>query len=1180
MIPTLPKKLLVVLGLATGGVFTTVKAQLNPACPNANFVQQDFSNWDVAHGTMPSSGVLTLNPFMTVAAGQPQVINNNQVQQAVTPLGQDIPGGGPIGNFDIIVNNQQLPTFPPGTTNAVRLGNRQTGARAEGLRYTFTVGPQSQLFNYQFAVVFQDPGHSVQQQPRFDLAVYDAQNNIIPCTYYMVTAAGNIPGFITQSQIRWRQWTAVGLDLSAYNGQAVTIVARTGDCTLSGHYGYGYLWADCGPLQINISYCQGDNSATLSAPDGFSSYKWFDQNLVQVGNTKDITIANPQNGVTYTCEITSILGCVATLTALLQPTIVTAAVAGQDICQGNVQFTDNTNVLNGTITNWQYNFGDGTTGTGVQNPTHTYSQAGTYTVTMIAISPAGCADTTTTQVSVAPIINADFALPLPCGLAVNFQDQSSIQNPGNMNSWNWDFGANNVSTQQNPTANYTAPGTYNVQLIVGSTDNCFDTVSKTITIFSIPTAAFAAGPSCAGSVMPFLNQSSNTGSTITSNLWNFGNQNDTSSMLNPIYVYPTHGSYNATLIVTGPGGCADTLTQAVIVNPLPVANFVLPGPCGLTQTFFDSSTIPANGTINQWNWVFGNAGASTNQSPVFTFPGPGTYNVTFVAISSNGCSDTITVPYTTVGTLNANFTHINVCQGIPLPFNDASQIQNDIITNWNWSYGNGSSGSGATPSHVYNASGTFNVQMVINTQAGCTDTIILPVTVFPLPQLAFSADSVCSGQTMAFTNNSNINPPDAINTYLWDFGGAVPPTGQNNPSINFPSWGTYNVTLSATSNNGCQSTLTKVVRVNARPVLNFGSNPFEGCQPLSVNALNTTSTPDGSAISTYAWNFGDGTNLNGQFPSHTYFNAGTYSLTLTATTIHGCDTTASLFNYITVHPKPDANFNFAPNSNFCFGENFSVNNFSSVLNPSSITTNAWTLTGAGGFNQTNSDVNYPSTTLPNVGNYQLTLIVTTDQGCRDTILRPFEIFELPIPNFEATTDCFWENTFTALVSNGTEPYTYQWDMFNDGSVEHTVPNIVHIWPETTGGNQFVKLTIIDANGCRRDTIKEAEVKPAPALEMPNVLVVGGDVLKNREWDFEVFAPLFNECVDYTLSIFNRWGNLVFMTENFKNNPDMSCERCWKGFSNSGDVLTDGVYYYVIKGIRGFERSGFVHLFNQ
>jgi len=1174
------------LALATVGIACSISAgnglsaQNNPACPNANFNQQDFTGWDLAHGTMPGSGVLTLNPWFNSGPGQSFVINNNQVQHSVTPGGNDLPASGPIGNFDVVVNTSQLQSFPPGTNSAVRLGNRQTGARAEGLRYSYVVGPQSELFTYRFAVVFQDPNHSVQQQPRFDLAVYDQSNNLVPCTQYIVTAAGNIPGFQSQGQIRWRQWTAVGVDLSPYSGQNVSIIARTGDCTLSGHYGYGYLWADCSPLQIDIAYCVGDNVAILAAPDGFSSYVWSDQNGNVIGNTKDININNPQNGAAYSVVITSVLGCQATLTAILQPTIVTAAFADVDLCQGVIQFTDNTNVVNGTITNWEYNFGDGNNSTGVQNPSHQYAANGTYNVELIAISPAGCRDTIQQQISVAPVIDADFSLPDPCGLNISFNDLSTINNPGTLNSWSWNFGTpGGTGTGQNPTFNYTAPGTYNVELIAGSTDNCFDTIVKPITIFSIPTANFTGGPECAGNPMVFVDLSTNVGGPITDWQWNFGSGAATSTQQNPLFPYPTHGNYNATLIVTGPGGCKDTLVQAVTVHPTPVASFVPPGPCGLTQLFNDGSTIGGGGTINQWVWTFDQVGSSTQQNPTFTFPAPGTYDVNLLVTSPQGCSSNITLPYTTVGDLNANFTHLNVCLGNPLPFTDATTIQADNLVQWNWNFGNGSSGSGANTSHVYNADGTFNVQLAVLTQAGCVDTVIIPVTVHPLPQISFAADSICAGQSMAIQNNTTINNPGTISTWLWDFGGIVPPTGQNNPSINWPSWGTYTVSLTATSNEGCVSSGTRTVRVNARPVLDFGAQPLEGCQPLKINTINNTSAPDGSAVTTYNWNFGDGSNLPGQLPAHVYLQHGVFSITLTATTEHGCDTTATLFDYITVFPKPNAQFNFTNISDFCIGESFGANNFSNVVAPGSISNNFWTISGPGFISNT-GDENLAPTTLPLTGSYNVRLVITTTDGCTDTLIRPIQIYELPEPDFSSTTDCFWENTFEAFVQGGETPYQYQWDMGDDGVVNHTVPNVLHIWGETVSGNMPVKLTVIDANGCRKDTIKEADVKPAPQLEMPNVLALNPEHNGNDRLDFEQFAPEFNICVDYTLYIYNRWGNLVFETDNLKDMPDLTCQRCWQGLGSGGQELTDGVYYYVLKGIRGFERKGFIHLFNQ
>src|SRR5690606_18444710 len=106
----------------------------------------------------------------------------------------------------------------------------------------------------------------------------------------------------------------------------------------------------------------------------------------------------------------------------------------------------------------------------------------------------------------------------------------------------------------------------------------------------------------------------------------------------------------------------------------------------------------------------------------------------------------------------------------------------------------------------------------------------------------------------------------------------------------------------------------------------------------------------------------------------------------------------------------------------------------------------------------------------------------------------------------------------------------------------------------------VTLYVSGANGCISDTTKLIDVKGEPTLnDMPNILVQNSSA-GNNKYDFEAFSPGFNECIDYTFAVFNRWGLKVFETSNEKGNPDTNCANCFQGTTGGGDLLTPGVYF--------------------
>ena len=131
-------------------------------CPNADFSQNSFVNWSGAVGNCCGINTPTPTPG-GIQPGQHQIMT---------------------GGIDPAVTCFALSTVPPGGTYSARVGDGQgTGAMAARLQYNFTVTPQSNLIIVQYAVVLENPGHSVMQQPRFEIQLFDQAGNPIPCTF-------------------------------------------------------------------------------------------------------------------------------------------------------------------------------------------------------------------------------------------------------------------------------------------------------------------------------------------------------------------------------------------------------------------------------------------------------------------------------------------------------------------------------------------------------------------------------------------------------------------------------------------------------------------------------------------------------------------------------------------------------------------------------------------------------------------------------------------------------------------------------------------------------------------------------------------------------------------------------------------------------------------------------------
>jgi gliding motility-associated-like protein len=284
-----------------------------------------------------------------------------------------------------------LPTIFPGSDYSIRLGNDSVRSRSESLHYRMTVDPNNPLFIYRYAVVLEDPGHPHEEQPAFELSVLDSNGNLIDrdCGYYRVVSTSNLPGFrdCNNGRVVYKDWASVGIDLSAFANQDLTLVFTTTDCGYGAHYGYAYFEPmQCRPFELDTSdFCPGE-SINLSAPDGFS-YDWSNG-----ATTRGITVNNPVPGDTYTCTLTSLVNytCKITLSYTI-PVFQESSVRFEDsfdACSLEFEFdaSMSEHFAQGGADEYFWDFGNGTSQSSGTDPRirYTYPQPGDYTVTLTA----------------------------------------------------------------------------------------------------------------------------------------------------------------------------------------------------------------------------------------------------------------------------------------------------------------------------------------------------------------------------------------------------------------------------------------------------------------------------------------------------------------------------------------------------------------------------------------------------------------------------------------------------------------------------------------------------------------------------------------------------------------------------------------------------------------------------
>lgn len=177
--------------------------------------------------------------------------------------------------------NNLLKQVPEGEKASVKLGNSSTGAEAESISYDYTVDTnQFDMITLKYAVVLQNPDHTLENQPRFRLEILDNNGELIDstCAFADFYASGELgwnQNTYNNSTIIWKDWTTVGVDIAPYHGEDIKIRLTTYDCKDGGHFGYAYFTLNCDKKRIYLyNPCDAMDSIHLRAPLGFD-YKWY-----------------------------------------------------------------------------------------------------------------------------------------------------------------------------------------------------------------------------------------------------------------------------------------------------------------------------------------------------------------------------------------------------------------------------------------------------------------------------------------------------------------------------------------------------------------------------------------------------------------------------------------------------------------------------------------------------------------------------------------------------------------------------------------------------------------------------------------------------------------------------------------------------------------------------------------
>lgn len=502
-----------------------------------------------------------------------------------------------------------LPMRPNNNTNSIRMGSAYPNYTSEKLVYPITVTSANQLFTYQFAVIINDGGHGVGEQPAFLFAMKDSLGNVLTqggstaCVQYDVdaTAANGDTSYIKNSinntcfnsgssSTYYRKWHTVTVTLNAYIGHTVFAEFQTLDCIYSGHFCYAYVTATCGALSANVSgFCGGQGSATMTAPGGFAGYQWYgpNNNNPIAGATGSVYTANPaQNGDVYSVDCITLQGCTTKLQVTVAASNILATVTTTNTCRGATSGSAAVSVTGGT--QYSYNWTAGGSGTSVSN-----QAAGNYSVTVHDLT-GNCPDTTIayTITQTLPIVQT--ATAQLCGTRV------VLTSPPN-SPYAWYDNSNNSTgvTTQSYTATGASGGQHYTVTYKDPTTGCLDSLQTTLVAVNINFTPISSPP-CNGGNNGSITINGSSSNTFPNYDWSMtGSQTGSGTNVamppNPILINGLPGgSYTVTVNPTGNPTCTYTMTVQLIQGQLPPPVLDTLKGCALDNLSIPTTTVVGN----------------------------------------------------------------------------------------------------------------------------------------------------------------------------------------------------------------------------------------------------------------------------------------------------------------------------------------------------------------------------------------------------------------------------------------------------------------------------------------------------------------------------------------------------------------------------------------------------------
>lgn len=770
---------------------------------------------------------------------------------------------------------------------------------------------------------------------------------------------------------------------------------------------------------------------------------------------------------------------------------------GQDL----LAFTDSSK---GVITRRDWAFGDGGASS-AQDPTYQYTDTGYFDVTLI-VSDNGCSDTL--MVDSAVYINPVIAYVIGNFVGCDTPFVADFFNASlGGDTWHWDFDTGNpadTSNVKSPQFTYTQTGDYLVTLIAfDSRTGCPDTIEQLVQVELID---IWAGVDTTFGCVPHTSNFTGGSNFATTKLWSFGD-GSASNNYNIGHTYTRPGNFRPRLTVWNRIGCQlDTMLRVSAYKP--IVDFLVAdsngcAPYAPVWTNSSQSLLP----VAIWDWTLGNGTTSSTRIPLTSY-GAGHYTVNLVVTDVLGCTDSMRwTDYIYVNDPRAiiNAADSVSCIGQGLFFQSASTGQSLLGSGWD--FGDMTTSNQPSVNHTYINNGNYTVSLTVIDSLGCQDVATLPVIIAD-PSVSIQANTTfgtCPPLSVNFTGIAN--SPHSYVRWEWDFGDGNTSISQN-PSNLYTQPGVYTVKLKGITSTGCEDSTTIVDLITVLgPDGSMTFGPLTGCPGTTV----TFAVVDSNTVSSVC-DFGDGALAQGTPKlsnfSHTYTTSGIYKPILVLDDGKGCQFPIFSQDSIIIYPLPQIDFT-ASQTSLCDTGTVQFTNLSISTAP--IQSQLWKF----GDGQTSSVLN-PRHFYAQPDSYQVTLIITTIDGCVDSLVLPAFIIgrELPIVGMTLsdTSGCQPFNLRLSDNSPATNATltTWEWKSGYAGG-QASGANVQFNYP--VSGFYTLNLAVTDIFGCQNDLDSTIHVLPLPVVDfgvLPDSFSCAPVVLQFRDrvrsgvswrWDF-------------------------------------------------------------------------------